>query len=165
MNQRAQSARGDSGSHYFWGVQVFTRQTETRVETDRYIRWHLQLQLRVNMGGLPEERCPQMPHWSVWVEPLYNRWDDNFEFVTTKFSNHTIKFRSSSSFSSGWWWWWGNECDIKFAELTVGYIVTMTNPQYWDPWGQYRGQRATKLLAVHFKLSSNSNPSFQLLSQ
>lgn len=37
MNQRAQSARGESGSHYFGGVQVFMRQTETRVETDSYI--------------------------------------------------------------------------------------------------------------------------------
>lgn len=86
---------------------------------------------------------------------MYKRWGHNLKFLTTEFSNQAIKFRLSSSFSCGWWWGGVgcggmNECDIKLAKLT-GYIV---------PRGQYRGQRATKLLAVHLKLSSNSNPSF-----
>lgn len=163
MTQRAQSAMGDSGSHYFWGVQVFSylRQTETKVETDKYIMWHLQLQLHVNMV-VYQRRDVYSCHNEAWG------WDQCTidEMTTWNFSPPNSQNTPSNSgylhhFRVGG----GDECDIKFAKLTVAYIVTMTNPQYWDPWGQYRGQRPTKILAVHFKLSSNSNPSFQLLSQ
>lgn len=116
-----------------------------------WIMWHLQLQLHVNMGCLPEDRCPQMSQWSVGVGQMYNRWGDNLKFHQILKSHHQIQV----SFIIFMWVvvvvvgvGWGG-MNVTLSLLSWRLIILSPGVK-----------RATKLLAVHLKLSSNSNPSF-----